>query len=386
MPLIPNLSFDLLRAADDSLSDHALISLAMYGPADSPLFAAIWAPVDLFGGDQVPVRKRTFELDWSTQSVSAHQEEKRYPMLVGITAWEGDQPRSILVYEQFSKSAAAPDVVKTEDPALFAQKFQHGVVTGLDMCIQLSAKNPFEGDTPKETYVAVIHPAPKLATMFNVQRLQSVKDKLDGLDSFEQHRAALRGWSRGHHAIPFTKNVSGGRRQVAVHYQDDTFKKWPNTITEESRCGTPIEGPIKSSQIHSRIEKGEAKGYWPLRVGANGFGEHTRFFITWAPKGKLLPMKRYDVVVDGVDSAERRVMQGRGYAVTGSFAEASSLSVGPASFAGGPATQPAGAGDGLLFGAAYHLAEIDKRVFASMHKQGAHAAQIAVAKDSKLKL
>jgi hypothetical protein len=384
------LSLRGLHDTDYTYRECALVSLAMYGRAVSPLFAAIWVDPDFTGGDNAPVRPRTFEPDWSEATIAAHAAEKRYPKLIGITAWEFEQPRSLLVYEQLSKRARGHSVVRFDAPSKIAGQFQRSVVTGLDMCVQrVAADNPFEKDAAKETYVAVIHPAPEQATMFNVQRLEPVKDKLDGLDSFSQHRAALRGWSRGHHAIPFTKNVTGGRRQVAVHYQDDTFKKWPDDITEEFRCGTPIEGPIKPSQIDSRIKKGEAKGYWPIRVGANGWGEHTRFFITWARKGKLFPLKRYDVVVDGIDPTNRRVMQGNGYAVTGSFEQASAVAVGPASSAaiGAPA-QPVGGGggDGFLIGPALHLADIDKLVFARMHELGAHTAQIAVAKDSKLKL
>jgi len=342
-----------------------------------------------------PLRHRSHHRTaYPTLTITAHGLEKRYPTLVGITAWEFEQPRSILVFEQFSKSATWPQVVTVDEPSRIAADFPLGVVTGLDMCIQRftqpSATYPFASYTAKETYVAVIHAKPKQRTMFNVQRLESVKDKLDGLDSFGQHRAALRGWSRGHHAIPFTKNVSGGRRQAAVHCQDDTFKKWPNDISADFRCGTPIEGPIKPSQIHARLNNGEAKGYWPLRVGANGWGEHTRFFITWAPTGKLLPMKRYDIVVDGIDPTNRRVMQAtRRHAATGGFAQASGVAMGLA-VARELTAHPVGAeptlggvNDGSV---APHLAQIDKLVFAAMHAQGAHAAQIAVAKDSKLKL
>jgi hypothetical protein len=318
VPLIASMGLNELVETDHTYRDHALISLSMYNLAHWPAFVGIWAEPQGEAGDNAPVRPRTFKIDWESADITAHGLERRYPTLVATTAWAFQQPRSLLVFEQFDEESPWPQVITTSDPSFYHKNHQRSVITGLDMAVQRTAKPTSDPLAPKlgaiETYQAVIYPPPEdlegkalPRTLFNVIRHASVKDKTSGLGSFGPHRAVMRGWSRGHHAIPYPKNVSGNRRQVTVHYQDDTFKKWRNDMTEEFDCGTPIEGPIKDSQLQERLLAGAARGQWPIRVGANGSVPHARFMITWAPQGRLFPLKRYDVVVDGVSPTKRRI-------------------------------------------------------------------------------
>jgi len=388
------MSFDGLVASDEGFSNHGLISLAMYGTPEAPLYAAIWLPSSFGASENWPVRKRTFELDWNFHTIYTHRQFDRFPTLVGITGGTFDTPRSILVFEKVlmkpgesAPTIAPPDVVKTEKPSTFFEKYRGRVITGLDMCIQYfenPPNNPFAASpapSKKATYVAVI--AAKLTspkTLFNVMLLDPVQDNIDGINDADQHAATLQGWSRGHHAVPTHKNKSG-KRQVLVHYRDDTFAKWPGNMKDPFDGGTPIEGPIKPSQLPSRLSAAEARGQWPIQIGANGSGSDVRFCVTWAKEGRVYPNQRHDVVVDGVGREQKRVLQ-QTNTVTGFSVGSSSSSpvVTQGGAGGGPPADPVAAK------IASHLAQIDKLIFDTMHNSGSHAAQVVIAKDSRLKL
>ncbi len=381
--LLADLTETGLRAKDAELAALRLVSLAMYGTPTAPRFAAIWLPDvatfprQIFLTDEI--------LDTSTSNLQARIDSLQqsvwlaelYPVWVTATGAIGSSGpfgvRIALVFEHLPYDPKARLVVGGTAAAIMKKRPDTAVAVDTCYATSPSKKGPLGYETTMHHFGLFHRARPTPRTRWRYVPLDPVMDQATGIQQSPQHKAVLRGWSRQHHAIPAPATsvayTGGTRRAVYVHYRDDTFEPWPSNMSQTFDCGTFVDGPLKRELLPTTIKKRmEDEGRWPVAVGANGRHANTRFCITWGPGGQNRPLRRQFVAQhDGVVTIQRLPLRPETEPLV------------PPVTSGGIHSLP-------LTPTQEALASLDDLVRTAMRKSGVHAAQIAIAKNGRLKL
>lgn len=425
-----DMSFDQLLVEDGVNADRWLASLAMYGEPFLPVFAAIWLPVEsevrerqfnLLPMGELPTRANVTEGGnfWSTTHIAVTgsllvdnfcfiQVRERYP---------NGAPHSQIVTR-----IATPAGSEGEPTLLREQRLQC-----VDFCTFARGPSPLMNNVSTTTrlYVGVFHPQyGPIAwqaglgqhAVYDLLEFRA-GDAFDGLSKAPEHRAVLNGYARASKAIPDprTNQLSFTHpeptRNLLVHYQDDTFERWPNNgpwqvdfkadMSESFRGGTPVWGPIPISNLASAYEHLRnlaSYDQWPIAIGTNGSGGSARACITFSRKGYFAPQPRKFYVVNGNEDAPDRIAFQWGGDVdlqTPAFGHFLHPAPSPQPPKPTPPRRPSSRLPPLEVdfdpvarakNSAYYLNEIDQSVRDRMIRRGVRAASLAVGRNGKLVL
>ena len=304
MAFLVDLTIDDLQQEDGSRANtHQLISLASYGSASSPRYAAIWREksnprprqIARFGQDEPFV---------ATGPLVS-------PILLTMTGMVTRVGvETTVVYEEYEPNETVP-------------KVSFVVASGVDELLEdtSATSEPLAVDAVwylKEESGKVQF---RVAGLFRAKVAKAVWGVYLTPAEVEDHHlrwapsvaAAAQSFKRVHFAIP-SPSTTGGKRQALVVMRGDAYEPWRDDLNEPlnpflfQEGGTLVDGPFPVSHFNMNVAgRQQEMDLTPIAVSANGYRTKAGLCVTWAPRATPLWVRSR--LIDGAEAGPASVAE-----------------------------------------------------------------------------
>jgi len=307
MAILADLDFDALLEEDAKRSSELVVSLASWGSATSPRYAAIWRDD---GTEPRPRQIWRFLQEEPFVATGPLVSPVLLTMTGSISRFGGPPGvATTVVYEEYASNADLPSVAFVASESLGDLLDAENVsATSEPLAVDAVWYRKVEGGKPQHRVAGLFLANSSTAVWGAYMTPVEVLDSQLRFDA--SVAAAAKSFKRVHFAIP-SPSTAGGKRQALVVMQGNAYEPWREDLDAPSSTfglqegGSLVDGPFPVSAFAADRNLREAEGYTAIAVGANGWKSGARLCITWA--ARATPLTPFNRRIDGPDAGPARV-------------------------------------------------------------------------------